>query len=174
LAPRTVLVHKSTVATFTKLSHKDSLSSHPLVKKILKAIMLKSPPIHNPTTWDVGHLVSWIKQRKLNESNLYQVSQHVATLLLLASGRRIHDLTLLHTDTDHCNMTDQQVTFWPVFGSKTDAASCRQSGWCLLKCDDDKLNLCYWIPLLIEISRLRRNKADTIISSLFISTRGKV
>lgn len=173
LAARTILVHKSTVATFSKLSNEKPLSAHPLVQKVVKAILLKNPPKHNPCTWNVSDLLDWIDQRTIDESSLFQVSQHVATLLLLASGRRLHDLTLLHIDSERCIITPDEIKLWPAFGSKTDSYNFRQSGWRLLKCDNYKLNLCYWIPLLIKISGPRRS-ADKNLSNLFISTRGKV
>ncbi|KOB76319.1 reverse transcriptase, partial [Operophtera brumata] len=172
LAPRTVLVHKSVVATFTNPS-KDSLSNHPIVKKVIKAIMLKNPPSHSLSTWDVADFLKWVSGRNVEVSNLFQVSQHVATLLLLATGRRIHDLTLLHIDSDRCHITRDKIIIWPAFGSKTDNAKYRQSGWCLSKNDDLKLDLCYWIPILVEATKLRRG-ADSTLTNMFITTRGKV
>lgn len=172
LAPRTVLVHKSVVATFTNPS-KDSLSNHPIVKKVIKAIMLKNPPSHSLSTWDVADFLKWVSGRNVEVSNLFQVSQHLATLLLLATGRRIHDLTLLHIDSDRCHITRDKIIIWPAFGSKTDNTKYRQSGWCLSKNDDLKLDLCYWIPILVEATKLRRG-ADSTLTNMFITTRGKV
>lgn len=61
-------------------------------------------------------------------------------ILLLASGRRIHDLTLLGEDEDHLRMEDESVTFWPGFGSKTDKSSHRQSGWLLSRSSEKNLD----------------------------------
>lgn len=135
--------------------------------------MLKNPPSHRLITWDVADLLKWVLERNVEISNLFQVSQHVATLLLLATGRRIHDLTLLHIDSNRCHITRDKVIIWPAFGSKTDNAKYRQSGWCLSKNDNLKLDLCYWIPALIEATKLRRG-ADSTLTNMFITTRGKV
>lgn len=173
LSPKTILVHKSTVATFIKPSDYDFLSNHPLVKKTIKAITSKSPPKNKATTWSVSELMEWLSKQIIDESNLFQVSQHVATLLLLASGRRIHDLTLLHITRDQLEVSQDQITLWPSFGSKTDSSSFRQSGWVLSKSDDKQFNLCHWIPLLIKVSSQRR-QANPALTNLFITTRGKV
>ncbi|XP_045760887.1 uncharacterized protein LOC123864467 isoform X1 [Maniola jurtina] len=173
LAPRTILVHKSAISTFTKPCNTSPLSDHPLVKKTIKAILLKNPPKRCSYIWNVADLVNWMGQRKIEDSSLFQISQHVATLLLLATGRRVHDLTLLHIDAEHCQITREQIIFWPSFGSKTDNANYRQSGWCLSKSDKTTFDLCYWIPKLINKSEQRR-KADPTLTNLFITTRNRV
>lgn len=173
LSPRTILVHKSVVSNFTKPSSYESLSKHPLVQKTIKAILLKNPPSHKITTWNVEDLLSWMSQHVIDETNLFQVSQHVAILLLLATGRRIHDLTLLHIDPSSCHITEEEILLWPKFGSKTDCSKFRQSGWRILKNEIIKFNLCHWIPILIDISKSRRN-ADPSLNTLFITTRSKV
>lgn len=173
LAPKTILVHKSTVATFTKPCNTPALSDHPLVKKTIKAILSKSPPKRCSSIWNVADLVNWISQRNIDDSSLFQISQHVATLLLLATGRRVHDLTLLHIDAEHCQITRDQIVFWPSFGSKTDNTYYRQSGWCLSKNNNIIFDLCYWIPILINKSEQRR-KAVPTLTNLFITTRNRV
>lgn len=144
-----------------------------MIKKTLKAISLQNPPEHKPNTWQIEDLTNWIKSRHMDCSNLFQISQHVAVLLLLATGRRIHDLTLLHISPNHCIIDSDAIIFWPVFGSKTDNATYRQSGWKLSKNIDKVFDLCYWIQQLINASDQRR-KADRSLTNLFITTRGKV
>ena len=48
------------------------------------------------------------------------MGRHLALLLLLFGGRRVHDLTLLHTGRGGMILSSKQVTFQPKFGSKTD------------------------------------------------------
>lgn len=172
LSAKTILVHKSTVATFTKPAGNESLSSHPIVQKTIKAIRLRCPPVHKSSTWPINELVDWMTKQDIDETSIFQVSQRAATLLLLATGRRIHDLTLLHINQYEVS-NNGDITLWPSFGSKTDTASYRQSGWHLTACNDRQLNLCYWIPLLINVSKQRR-QADPTLTNLFITTRGKV
>ena len=50
----------------------------------------------------------------------YEVGRHLAVLLLLLGGRRIHDLTLLHTTDGDLIYNERQAIFQPRFGSKTD------------------------------------------------------
>ncbi|KAI5636446.1 hypothetical protein NE865_10866 [Phthorimaea operculella] len=90
-----------------------------------------------------------------------------------SSGRRIHDLTLLLIDPDHCAIQDSSITFWPAFGSKTDSTKYRQSGWLLTRSQDAIFDIIRWIKILIEVSSTRRNAQDGL-HNLFITTRGKV
>lgn len=81
--------------------------------------------------WDVNVLIAWISSHPPRRDNHFDVSRHVAILLLLASGRRVHDLTLLRTSANHLQDQEDCMIFWPVFGSKTDSTSHNQSGWLL-------------------------------------------
>lgn len=107
------------------------------------------------------------------EDNLYQVTRHTALLLLLHSGRRIHDLTLLNPSAEDFQITEESVTFWPSFGSKTDSAKHRQSGWLFTKNPIRNLNAVFWVKKLLEVSQKRR-LARQNLDSLFITTRGPV
>lgn len=173
LALRTILVHKSTVATFSNPFSSESLSKHPLIQKTIKAISLKNPPKFKTTTWNVDLLRKHIAFKRIDEVNIFEVSQHVAMLLLLSTGRRIHDLTLLHINSKQCSITDTEIVFKPSFGSKSDNAKYRQPGWCLLKNEEPQFDLCHWIPILIKASESRR-RANPDLTNLFITTRGKV
>lgn len=59
-----------------------------------------NPPSRKKTIWDIAQLISWMENLSVNEDSIFEVSHHLAFILLLASGRRIHDLTLLRIDED--------------------------------------------------------------------------
>lgn len=173
LAPGTIKLHKSAIATLADPLKREEISNHPLVKHIIRAIGNDNPPLQKKCIWDVEHLVSWIKDSTINEESLFEVSRQMALILLLTSGRRIHDLTLLKIDEAHLKFNDNSVIFWPEFGSKTDKNSYRQSGWHLTKGSIKNLDPVYWTRTLINLSATRR-QARSDLSSLFISTRGVV
>uniref|UniRef100_A0A2H1W8C5 SFRICE_040034 n=1 Tax=Spodoptera frugiperda TaxID=7108 RepID=A0A2H1W8C5_SPOFR len=175
LAPATILVHKSVVVTLADPTHENRLASHPLVAAILKAINIQrcSATVSKSQIWNVNDLIQWLNTNVPDRNSIYQVSRHLAILLLLASGRRIHDLTLLSIDDRHCERSDSSITFWPRFGSKTDNSKFRQSGWQLSCSGDPSLSLVKWTNCLIDLSRQRR-MARTDLHHLFITTHGVV
>lgn len=176
LAYSTILVHKSVVVTLANPMLGQSLSSHPLITTMLKALSNKScstKMITRPRIWNIQDLVQWLRTHIPLHDSIFQISRHVALLLLIASGRRVHDLTLLHIDKDHCEITDTSIIFWPSFGSKSDNAKNRQSGWQLCCSGDPALSLVIWIKCLIKVSADRR-KARKNLSNMFISTRSIV
>jgi hypothetical protein len=61
--------------------------------------------------------LDWLQSHPPDLS-IFQVSRHLAVLLLLASGHRIHDLTLIDLDEDYSQILDKVIIFWPRFGSK--------------------------------------------------------
>lgn len=101
----------------------------------------------------------------------FELSRYVTLILLLASGRRVHDLTLLHISERNMEKTDVSIIFWPIFGSKTDSSSHRQSGWQIQQ-NKDGIDPVAWIDRLI-LSSMRRRKAVQNLSALFITTRGQ-
>lgn len=167
LAYKTILVHKSVISTFTHLDSNVDLSSNFFIKHILKAISVARTKPIKPPIWNPKLLLQFMSGYRLDENNLYQVSRHTATLLLLASGRRVHDLTLLRIDNSSLIDEQTSIILWPVFGSKTDNANHQQSGWRLREHPDEKLNVVFWIRRLIQLSMSRRQN----INHLFITAR---
>lgn len=169
LSYNTILLHKSVVSTLcnTNSSH---LSSHSVVKHVLKAISIKQPRVDKAPIWDTDVVITHLSKINTETNSLFEASKHAATLLLLCSGRRVHDLTLLKIDPEHCIIQDKQIIFWPAYGSKTDSANHRQSGWKLLINQGNKaLDPVFWVMKVKELSSERREPTQ---SSLFISIRG--
>lgn len=178
LAFASILTQKSAIVSMAKPEKRESLSSHPLVKSILKAIGVKKAETLGGRTvgktkiGNIEILLNWLRQNQPDESSIFQVSRHVAALLVLASGRRIHDLTLLSIEADYCVLEGDSITFWPVFGSKTDKVSYRQSGWCLKTVEESELDPVKWIQKLLDLSQ-SRGKTCASLKNLFITTRGE-
>lgn len=171
LSYNTILLHKSVVSTLCNADTSSLLSSHVLVRHILKSIALRNPKSSKSPVWDVCKLISFLKNYTVDSSNLFQISRHTAILLLLCSGRRIHDLTLLAIDPNHCIRSSDSIIFWPIFGSKTDCSNYRQSGWKLLiNTDHPNLNPILWIEKTISLLNERRNTAKSF--NLFVTVRG--
>lgn len=172
LAPRTIILHKSVVATFTNPHKSSSLSSHPMVAHAVKGILSKKPNIKNPLSWQIDDLIKFLESYNIDSKSLFAVSRHTCTLLLLASGRRVHDLTLLSIHQENLEEKDGDLIFWPKFGSKTDSTSYRQSGWRIRTMPTIRFNIVHWIKQVISLSQERRGSKQ--LENLFITTRGAV
>lgn len=174
LAYRTILVHKSVISTLCNTEDSSRLSSNVLVKQILKSIAtIDAMNRSKPNIWDANVLTSWLSNNIPQVQNLWEVSRRCAILLLLCSGRRVHDLTLLSV-AEGSFIDDKEtncLTFWPMYGSKTDSASFSQSGW-KLHTNRDNVNIdpVFWVRKLVQISTERRNEAK--LNNLFITIRG--
>lgn len=173
LAPRTIALHKSVVATMANPQRSEELTSHHLVKHVLKAIFLKNPPTKKAIPWKINDLLDFLRTYVINEDSLFQIFRHTCVLLLLASGRRVHDLTLLSIQKGLFMDNGDEVILWPQFGSKTDSSTYRQSGWVLKNnTNEARLNLVLWIKKSISASQERRKEKN--LKNLFITTRGTV
>lgn len=171
LSYSTILVHKSVVSTFCNPNEVNKLSTHTLVKQVLKSIGLAKPKNNKAPIWDINTLVKHISDKSYDSPSLFITSQRTAAILLLCSGRRLHDLTLLSVTQESCIISDDNIILWPSFGSKTDSTTHQQSGWKLSKNKDNKsLDPIYWIRLLIELGKPRRIAAKC--NNLFMSTTG--
>jgi hypothetical protein len=171
LAYSTILVYKSAIVTFCDPNHDTKLSSHILVKHALKAILNLNPKSEKVPIWDTEVLIQWLQNHSPNVNSLFECSKRASILLLLCSGRRVHDLTLLTTSPDHCIIQENHIIFWPIFGSKTDSATYRQSGWRLLKNDTcENLDPVFWVNRVITLSAERRAIANS--NALFLTACG--
>lgn len=172
LSYNTILLHKAVVSTVCNTEVSGQLSSHVLVKHVLKSIALKNPVSHKTAVWNVDTLITFLKNYRVDLNNSFQVSRHTAMLLLLCSGRRVHDLTLLATDREHMSLFDDHIILWPVFGSKTDNVDYRQSGWKLLANTGCRsLDPVFWVKHCVDQLRDRRSTANCF--RLFMSVRGE-
>jgi hypothetical protein len=170
LAYNTILLHKSVVCTLSDPDNSGKLSSHVLVGHILKSIALKNPVTKKPV-WNVDKLAVYLETYSVNENNIFSTCRHTATLLLLCSGRRIHDLTLLAVDPKHLSENNNCLILWPLFGSKTDTADYRQSGWRLSANTANKnLDPIFWVKHTISILHDKRQAGGFI--NLFLSLKG--
>lgn len=168
-----ILLHKSVVATLCDSETSSVLSSHVLVKHILKSIALKTPKCSRTPIWDVNNLITFLTKYTVDVNSPFQISRHTAVLLLLCSGRRVHDLTLLRVDHEHYIKCDSEkyVILWPSFGSKTDNREHIQSGWKIQSNETNRnLNPLYWIEKTITQLNERRCVSNSF--NLFITVRG--
>ncbi|VEN49395.1 unnamed protein product [Callosobruchus maculatus] len=173
LAPATIKLHKSVITTFSNPMEGESTANNPLIKRIIKAIEVSKPQPKKKSIWNINVLVEWMKKEDIDRNSIFQVSRRVALILLLASGRRIHDLTLLRIDNSSMDHDDESISFWPEYGSKTDKNTHRQSGWRLLKASDTSFDPVFWINQLILVTQKRRTAVPGL-NHLFITSRGRV
>lgn len=172
LSYNTILVHKSAISTLCNVECSGTLSSHPVVKQVLKSISLQKPCHQKPPIWNIDVLASYIENYNIDVTNIFQTQRHTAVLLLLCSGRRVHDLTLLSVDPNHCNLFEDSVVFWPIFGSKTDSVDYRQSGWRLSTNPGSRnLDPVFWIKHTIDL--LNDIRKSSKCNTLFVNTKGK-
>ena len=106
LAYNTILLHKSAIATFCAGNKATSLSSDFLVRQ---AVSISRPREVKSPIWDAQNLLDWLSTPTDN-FKFFEVSRRTAALLLLASGRRIHDLTRLKISKDYLvNLGDKII-----------------------------------------------------------------
>lgn len=176
LAFSTILMQKSVICTLSNAGKGESLSTDPLVKSLLKAVGIQRAKKRKPPEsriWNVKTLTSWMSEHPPEEDSIFQVSRFTALQLLLASGRRIHDLTLLSINPENCVSCENEIILWPRFGSKTDRGDYQQSGWKITRSEDADFDLVAGIQSVITLSAQRR-EASPGLTHLFITTRGTV
>nr|XP_026495123.1 uncharacterized protein LOC113399994 [Vanessa tameamea] len=163
-------MHKSVISTICETISSAKISSSHIVKHVLKAISIAKPPTPKIPIWDARVVIKHLKFVSPDPTSLYEVSRRTAMLLLLASGRRVHDLTLLHCDANHFVDNSDSITLTPTFGSTTDSRSHCQSDWILSAAPERNIDPIFWVRTLKEISDKSRGQKP----NLFITTRGPV
>lgn len=173
LSYSTILVHKSAVFTFCGPHIENQSFSNFIIKHALKAIGVAKPKeVRVPFTWDPRLVLDWLSLNRPRDG-LFDLSRRTATVLLLASGRRIHDLTLLKITSNSYFDNGQNIFFIPFFGSKTDTQSYRQSAWMFSKHENPNICPVTLIRALIEKLIPRRSEVEGL-GNLFVTVCGKV
>lgn len=168
LSHNTMLLHRSAIATFCSGNIGERIASDFLVRQVLKAVSVAKPRETKSQIWDTQVLLKWLSTPP-KDMSLFEVSRRTAALLLVLSGRRVHDLSLLRTSEENFIDLGEEIILWPAFGSKTDRANFRQSGWRLAKHPNEMLCPIYWLRLLRKTSEPQRTRAG--LDNLFISRR---
>lgn len=170
LSYKTMLVHKSAISTYC--GQNDKIFSHFLVKSVLRAIQNAKPSTHKCPIWDPRQVFDWLINNTGNNT-LFEAARRTATILLLASGRRLHDLTLLKVSDSQYQDKGDTIRLWPSYGSKSDRGNRRQSGWELRKHQIKAICPVTWIRRYIQLSISRREENENI-NDLFITVRGEI
>lgn len=170
LAYRTILLHKSAVSTYCAGGSED-LSKNFFVHQVLKAISLATPQERKSPIWDTKLIFDWLKNETITDT-VFDIARRTAIILLLASGRRVHDLTLLDLSKDNFIEKHNELILWPRFGSKTDNASSRQSGWLLREHPIECLCPVRHVKKLMQATESRRSESN--ITNLFLTITGVV
>ncbi|CAH0724014.1 unnamed protein product, partial [Brenthis ino] len=166
--PSTIQLYRSAVSTICEPHLGKKLSEDIFVRHVLKSIAQANPRSRGPI-WDPQQVVSWLQNNVPQEVTYFEASRRCAVILLLASGRRVHDLTLLRISPQHFEDNGTDMTFWPVFGSKTDTAKHQQSGWKLNVHEDERICPVFWIRKVIDLLKIRRLS----FQQLFITIHGE-
>ncbi|CAH2089773.1 unnamed protein product [Euphydryas editha] len=173
LSYSTILVHKSAILTFCGPYVEQQAFTSFIIKHTLKAIGVGKPKLVRPLiTWDPRIVLEWLSANSPKET-LFEISRRTATVLLLVSGRRVHDLTLLRISKGNYLDDGQNIYLIPAFGSKTDRHDYRQSAWKLSKHPDKNICPVSLVRCLIEITKQRRSDLRDL-DNLFITICNKV
>ncbi|XP_026331146.1 uncharacterized protein LOC113238535 [Hyposmocoma kahamanoa] len=129
LAPSTIQLHKSVVSTICEPHLSKKLSQDTFVRRVLKSVSVARPINRKVPIWDPQQVVQWLQNNVPINISFFEACRRCATILLLTSGRRVHDLTLLSISPGHIQEDNTNIILWPIFGSKTDSAQHQQSGW---------------------------------------------
>lgn len=156
LSFKSILLHKSVVSTMSNPDNSHAISSHPIVSRMIKGISALQPPKTIRAIWNVSDLRSWMLSNLPASSSYFEVARHLALLLLLLSGRRIHDLTLLRIGPLHSQRSSEFIVFWPSFGSKSDSSSFQQSGWQFSSISASiPWNVAHWTEVFLDLRQAR-------------------
>ncbi|CAH0725475.1 unnamed protein product, partial [Brenthis ino] len=130
-----LLIQSDNLTALAYLRNEGGVKSDRLMKHTREA----NPPSSRVPIWDPQQVVSWLQNNVPQEVTYFEASRRCAVILLLVSGRRVHDLTLLRISPQHLEDNYTDMTLWPVFGSKTDTAEHQQSGWKLNVHEDQRI-----------------------------------
>ena len=106
-----------------------TLAESRTVARFLKGLDNLFPKAAKMPVWSLDDAIAKLDTYFFDYSSLYEVSCHLATMLLLFSGHRVSELQFLAIDADHMQITDDSLVFQPLHGTKTDNTNVISEPW---------------------------------------------
>ena len=103
---------RSALSTLIMSESGITFGKHPLVTKLLRGAFIERPSLPRyATTWDVNHMLKYIKTLKpLAESNLKEATLRLVMLLCLTTGQR--DQVLKYFNIDNMVITPSEMSLF--------------------------------------------------------------
>jgi hypothetical protein len=142
----TVATHKSAILTLMSPSAAHAIRKSDIFQAFMQGLYKAQPRAESVPIWDIDTVLKYLADRVFPMSNPYELGRHIALLMLLFGGRRVHDLSLLSIAPNALSLSDTEVILQPKFGSKTDKPGSIQSPLCFVSGSQEMLN----VPLLLQ------------------------
>jgi hypothetical protein len=172
LKTATVLVYKSVIVTFAHPLYKLQLEQSDDLRRMLLGMKAQRPSRIPPPVWSKDDVLQQLSRRSPDRDSIYDVSRHLLLLMLLYSGRRVHDMSLLRAAAGDMIVSDDAAVFQPIFGSKTDGragSDFHQSKIGFRRHDSWSLSVPHVLRRYLQLTRPWRASQ----SCLFLDVRGQ-
>ena len=123
----TVINHSSALFNFLPDTVVLSIKDSKQFQKFMQGLTKSQPRSAAAFIWSVEPVLTFLSKDVFPQNHLYYMGRHIALLMLLLGGRRVHDLSLLSRKPELLMFSHNEVTLQPIFGSKTDKSHSIQS-----------------------------------------------
>ncbi len=122
LAWNTIGIYRSSICSILQPHKTKTCASSPIIKKLMKGFFKKRPPQRKKfTPWDVQKVLKKLASMgSPKDLNLKQLSWKTATLVALATGKRVADMSLMSMSQAYMFLGRDQIVFNLLPGVKTD------------------------------------------------------
>jgi hypothetical protein len=120
LKPATVATRKSALLTLMDSAAAGQIRANDQFQFFIQGMFKAQPSVQGASVWDAQPVLDKLSKYIFPHSSPYFFGRHLALLIQLFGGRRVHDLTLLTIHPTKLLFVDNQVWLQPNFGSKTD------------------------------------------------------
>ncbi len=122
LAWNTIGIYRSSICSILQPHKNRTCASSPIIKKLMKGFFKKRPPKRKKfTPWDVQKVLKKLASMgPPSDLDNKQLSWKTATLVALATGKRVADMSLMSISQAHMFLGRDQIIFNLLPGSKTD------------------------------------------------------
>jgi hypothetical protein len=170
LRPSTVASRKSALLTLMNADTACSIRSSVQFHKYMQGMFKAHPKVVGAAIWDASIVLTKLSVYAFPHSSLYFLGRHIAVLIQLLGGRRVHDLSLLTIHPSHLLFVEDQVWLQPVFGSKTDRFAKIQGPMKFVNGESELLSLPILIRKYLELTKGVRGECQALLVSPQVPT----
>jgi hypothetical protein len=165
LRPSTVASRKSALLTLMNADAAREIRESVQFQKFMQGMFKAHPKVQGAAIWDAAVVLTKLSIYVFPRSSLYFLGRHIAVLIQLLGGRRVHDLSLLTIQPSQLLFVEDQVWLQPGFGSKTDRFAKIQGPMKFVNGDCELLSLPILIRKYLDLTKNVRGDCQALLVS---------
>jgi hypothetical protein len=165
LKPATVATRKSAILTLMNPATAKEIRKSAQFLFYIQGMFKANPKVAGASVWDAAIVLDKLSRYVFPNSSVFYLGRHIAILIQLFGGRRVHDLSLITIHPSKLLFVENQVWIQPSYGSKTDRFAKIQGPMKFIDGEHDLLSLPKLLKQYLALTAPLRGDCQALLVS---------